>query len=93
MKLLTIYHETVFYDDDFVRLSHDYGTGSYRFPLDIHYGFGLNLALLFSESEASYMLSTAKVSVMYVFINPKLTIYIFPSSISRLQQLKTLYPP
>ncbi|KAK0619581.1 hypothetical protein B0T14DRAFT_519516 [Immersiella caudata] len=47
---------------DFVRLHvrHDHGPGSYRFPVDIHYGFGLNLAFLFSEHEAARVLSTTK---------------------------------
>ncbi|EJT73122.1 hypothetical protein GGTG_09972 [Gaeumannomyces tritici R3-111a-1] len=52
--------ETVVYHDNSVILSHDHGPGFYSFPLDIHYGFGLNLTFLFSEFEASHVLSTAK---------------------------------
>ncbi|KAB5560311.1 hypothetical protein GE09DRAFT_87148 [Coniochaeta sp. 2T2.1] len=52
--------ESVICGDDSIRLSHDGGAGSYRFLVDIHYGFGLNLALLFSEAEAARVLSTAK---------------------------------
>ncbi|KAK0648695.1 hypothetical protein B0T16DRAFT_456153 [Cercophora newfieldiana] len=43
-----------------VIIGHDHGPGSYRFAVDIHYGFGLDLAFLFSDYEAAHLLSTAK---------------------------------
>lgn len=59
--------QIVIFGDDSVRLGHGRGPGSYRFPVDIHYRFGLDLAFLFSESEASHVLSTAKVSAFSAF--------------------------
>ncbi|KAK4450244.1 hypothetical protein QBC34DRAFT_403131 [Podospora aff. communis PSN243] len=54
--------ETMVYDGDSVRLEHGRGPGFYRFPVDIHYGFGLDLSFLFSESEAAHVLSMTKLS-------------------------------
>ncbi len=57
--------QTVKCGDGSVRISHHGGAGSYRFPVDIHYGFGLNLAFIFSEKEAAGILSTVKVRLVF----------------------------
>ncbi|KXJ89534.1 hypothetical protein Micbo1qcDRAFT_196823 [Microdochium bolleyi] len=62
----------VVYHGDCVILGHDSGPGSSRFPVGIHYGFGLDLAFLFPESEASHVLCAAKIrQAIYKFALPR----------------------
>jgi hypothetical protein len=53
--------------------------GFYNFAVDIHYGFGFDLPLLFTNDEAFKTISVAKVSITYKLLRDDLNPFIAPA--------------